>query len=181
MQVAGGKIHGEWEQALDSETLILNIPPKRRKDPNEAQDYYHIRIKRLISALSHTPIKNILFISSTSVYGSLTGRVTEKSEGVPPFSASAMSLMAVEHDIMQVKAKTTILRLGGLVGPGRHPAQFLAGRKALRDGGSPVNLIHLDDCIQLIYRIILHDIWGQTFHASASEHTSKEENYAAIE
>ncbi|MEL6133803.1 MAG: NAD-dependent epimerase/dehydratase family protein, partial [Bacteroidota bacterium] len=180
LQVAGGKIHGEWELALDSEILVLNIPPRRRKDPNEAEDYYHLRIKRLLNVLAHTPIKHILFISSTSVYGSISGVVTEETEGQPPFTASAMSLMAVEQDLILSRFRTTILRLGGLIGPGRHPVKFLAGRRSLTGGGEPVNLVHLTDCIELIYRVIKHDAWGQIFHASAAAHPLKSEYYPAV-
>jgi len=180
LQVAGGKIHGEWEEALDSETLILNIPPRRRRDPNEAEDYYHLRIKRLLNGLPHTPVKNILFISSTSVYGSISGTVTEETEGQPPFSASAMSLLAVEQNLILSRFRTTILRLGGLIGPGRHPVNFLAGRRSLTGGGEPVNLIHLTDCIGLIYRIIQHDTWGQIFHGSAASHPLKADYYPEV-
>ena len=42
-----------------------------------------------------------------------------------------------------------ILRLAGLVGPGRHPGRFFAGKSA-PDGQHGVNLVHLEDVIGAI-------------------------------
>ncbi|MCQ5003221.1 SDR family NAD(P)-dependent oxidoreductase, partial [Escherichia coli] len=42
-----------------------------------------------------------------------------------------------------------ILRLAGVVGAGRHPGRFFAGKTA-PDGDHVVNLVHLDDVIGAI-------------------------------
>jgi len=46
--------------------------------------------------------------------------------------------------------QTTVIRLAGLIGPGRNPARFFAGKTNIPNGNAPVNLIHLDDCIGFI-------------------------------
>ncbi|MDA9323577.1 NAD(P)-binding domain-containing protein, partial [Flavobacteriaceae bacterium] len=50
--------------------LIINIPPRIR---NEGEINYSKKIKNIINKTSK--VKNILFISSTSVYGSTQGKI----------------------------------------------------------------------------------------------------------
>jgi len=53
----------------------------------------------------------------------------------------------------------------------------LSGKRDLADGDAPVNLIHRDDCIEIIYRIIRNNIWGETFNACADLHPTRKEFY----
>ena len=78
--------------------------------------------------------------------------------------------------------KTTILRFGGLIGEGRHPIKFLAGRETLENPEAPINLIHQKDCIGIVRAILrqaLNDkfIWGESFNAVAPFHPSRETYY----
>ena len=58
--------------------LIINIPPKIRK---EGLINYSKKIQNIISKTSQ--IKNILFISSTSVYGSMQGKIDSQTIAHP--------------------------------------------------------------------------------------------------
>ena len=55
------------------------------------------------------------------------------------------------------KFNTTVIRFGGLIGYDRMPGKFLTGKKDLPNGDAPVNLIHRDDCVQIIYQIIKNE------------------------
>ena len=74
--------------------------------------------------------------------------------------------------------KTTVLRFGGLIGEDRHPIKFLAGRENLENPEAPINLIHQQDCIGIILRIIEKDCWNETFNAVAPSHPSREDYYS---
>src|SRR3954468_7066224 len=50
---------------LASETLVINFPPERREDIVE---YHTAQMTQLINAINKSDIKQVLFISSTSVY-----------------------------------------------------------------------------------------------------------------
>lgn len=92
---------------------------------------------------------HVVFCSSISVYAQTEGVITEKSE-----SLGNTTLIAVEKALIALKIPTTILRLGGLIGPSRHPAYFFAGKKNLSGGLAPVNLIHQQDVISLIKTLL---------------------------
>ena len=73
--------------------------------------------------------------------------------------------------------KTTVVRFGGLIGDDRHPIKFLAGRKNIENPDAPINMIHQEDCIGIIEKIIHADSWNETFNAVAPFHPSRKDYY----
>ena len=53
-----------------------------------------------------------------------------------------------------IKFETTIVRLGGLIGYSRNPGRFFNNKKLVSNPDSKVNLIHRDDCINIIEQIV---------------------------
>ncbi|MFM2485803.1 SDR family oxidoreductase [Celerinatantimonas yamalensis] len=159
----------------DCDLLIINIPPKRK-----AHDapFYIAQIDALIAVAIEYQIPRVLFISSTSVYGEQQTQVDETLRPEPS-SDSGHTLLAIEQKLMSNRAfRTSILRFGGLIGPGRHPGRFLAGRTV--DGGdTPVNLIHQRDCIGLISAIIKQDTFPGVFNACCDGHPTRRDFYTA--
>jgi len=159
---------------LNSEILIIDIPPMRNKNVLEL---FPSQIKYLIKEIEASPIDYVIFISSTSVYDDNDQTVNEESE-LNPSKDSGKALVIAEGLLRAVKlVTTTIIRFGGLIGPDRHPGRFLAGRKNISGGDTKVNLIHLDDCIDIISTIIKQNIWGEILNAAADEHPTRKELY----
>ncbi|WP_439883075.1 SDR family oxidoreductase [Pontibacter sp. MBLB2868] len=153
---------------LDAETLVLNIPPKLRSDGGES--YLH-QMHVLLKALLDSPVNRLLFVSSTSVYQELNRVVTEEDISFTDELEPGNMLLQAER-LFQERGEwvTTIVRFGGLVGGTRQPGRFLAGKKNLPNGDAPVNLIHLDDCLAILKRIIEQQKWGKTYNACADQH-----------
>lgn len=155
--------------------LIINIPPGRKRR-NVARSHPK-QIEAIIEkALVHNTQK-ILFVSSTSVYGNVNRMVTEADE-LHPETPSAEALVAAEKLLLQQTAfETTIVRFGGLTGVDRKAGRFLAGKKEVKNGDAPVNMIHQEDCIGLLTQIIIQEKWGYLFNACADEHPTRKEFY----
>lgn len=153
-----------------SDLLIISIPPKRSS--GEA-GLYPYKIQRIKTAIQKAGVKHILFISSTGVYGDHNQEVNEDTEPQPD-SESGQAILRAEKILKDQKDfKVTILRFGGLIGPGRDPARFFAGKKNIPNGKAPVNLIHLNDCIGVSKAIIQKKAFGYTFNACADIHPEK--------
>jgi len=169
-EIQGGRIKGFF----DSDVLIVNFPPERRDD---IVSYHKKQIESLISGVDDSMINNVIFVSSTSVYPDLNREVYEY-ERLKPTKSTGKALAQVEELLRNCdKFNTTVIRLGGLIGYDRMPGRFLSGKKDFADGDAPVNLIHRDDCIEIIYRIIRNNIWGETFNACADLHPTRKEFY----
>jgi nucleoside-diphosphate-sugar epimerase len=125
-----------------------------------------------------SPVSRVLFVSSTAVYQDLNRVVTEEdilfTEEQEPDNVllQAEKLFQDREDWV-----TTIVRFGGLVGANRQPGRFMAGKLDLPDGDAPVNLIHLEDCVEVLYRIIEEEKWGAVYNACADEHPIRRDFY----
>ena len=158
----------EFLENLD--VLIINIPPKN-KNTNE----YSIKIRHLSIAVKESNLKKVLFISSTGVYGTNQGKID--SYTIPkPSSQNGTNLLEAEKIIIN-NFSTTILRLGGLIGPDRNPTKVLSTKKIVYNPNSPVNLIHLTDCIGIIKCIIKKNKWGKIYLGVSPYHPSRESYY----
>lgn len=163
----------------DSNVLILNIPPGRGR---ENVKKYHLRqIESIVKKVKHSPIEWVIFISSTSVYPAKPGIVdeedTEFGNAVRP---SGNALLEAERRLMKQKQfDTTVIRFGGLYGYDRHPAKYLAGRKNMTKGNAPVNLIHRDDCITIIKKVIEDNVRNNIFNGVSDGHPPKKMYYPA--
>ncbi|HEY4629376.1 MAG TPA: SDR family oxidoreductase [Flavobacterium sp.] len=158
----------------ESSTLIIDIPPKLRGTNKEN---FVEKIKVLIPFIEKSSVKNVLFVSSTSVYGEENDIVTEESP-LNPDTESGKQLVEVEQLLQSnTNFKTNVLRFGGLIGEDRHPVKFLAGRENLDNPHAPINLIHQEDCIGIILKIIETNSWNETFNAVTPFHPSRSTYY----
>lgn len=168
-------IEGNIENFLSElDLLIINVPPQLRSDPKES---YIKKMLHLYDKIKNTSLKRIIFISSTSVYGDITGTVTEDSP-TRPNTESGRQLLAVENILLNDgERNTNIIRFGGLIGPSRHPVTYLAGKSDLTNGDDQVNLIHLDDCIGII-KLIINGNWeNKVINGVYPLHPTKESYY----
>jgi len=161
---------------FDADILIICIPPKRNE---EELLQYPDKINKIAALAAAHRLKNVIFISATSVYGDIKKTVTELSLTVPKTLSGKQVLKAENLLSTNPNFNTTILRFSGLVGPGRHPGRFFAGKMNIPNGKAPVNLIHLQDCIELTLLIIKLEAFGYTFNAAAPDHPQKQVFYTA--
>ena len=173
------KVKGDVSNFLaGSHTVIINIPPGLRKNPNKN----HVKeIEQLMFNLEKQEIQHVLYISSTSVYKN-EEHIPKITEANLPnaTSNSGQQLIAIEQMLQNnTSFKTTILRFSGLIDSERHPGKTLSGKTALKNGEAPVNLIHKEDCIHIISELIENNIWNTVFNASNPLHPSKKDYYTS--
>ncbi|MGJ8551051.1 NAD(P)H-binding protein [Winogradskyella wichelsiae] len=171
------EISGDYTQFLTgSDTVIINIPPGLRKNPNKN----HVaEIKHLIHEIEKQKVKQVLYISSTSVFQNEINFPIITVSTVPnAISNSGRQLIEIEKMLQEnSNFKTTILRFGGLVDEERHPGQFLSGQKEISNPEAPTNLIHKTDCIAIITSILKNDLWGKAINAAYPKHQTKKTYY----
>lgn len=157
------------------DVLVFNIPPGLRSNPEA--DYLG-RIGYLVDALRQAELPRLIFVSSTSVYGRFQGVVDETTLPLPD-TASGRQLLEAEARVWQdhIRRSTLIIRLGGLLGPGRHPAKMLSGRMGLTGGTDPVNLIRLHEALHILRLALERSDWEGVVNAVHPEHPTKAEFY----
>ncbi|MGQ7869448.1 NAD(P)H-binding protein [Sunxiuqinia sp. sy24] len=168
------KVQLKDQTFFDTDLVIVAIPPKREEF---IETIFPAQIKQLVKLLEEFKVPQVMFISSTSVYNELNGEVREDNVLLPQKSSGKALVVAELLLTQNPHFKTTVLRFGGLVGADRNPARFLSRKTTAISGSKPVNLIHLDDCLQIIQTIIDKDLWGETLNACCPVHPSRQEFY----
>lgn len=158
----------------DSQILIINIPPKLRGGSTEN---FVAKITTLLPFIENSTVEKVLFVSSTSVYGEDNEFVSEASVLNPDTEGGRQ--LAIVENVLQKNSRfqTTILRFGGLISDERNPVRFLSGRENIENPDAPINLIHQDDCIGIIEKIIALNSWDETYNAVAPFHPTRQEYY----
>lgn len=154
--------------------LVISIPPGLKKGEGST---YLPKIKHIIQAVLQNNIQKVIYISSIGVYGDHNKTITETDEPNSDTESGKILLEAENLFRSQSSFKTAIVRFGGLVGPGRHPGRFFAGKKDIPNGLAPVNMIHLDDCVGIGSAIIEKNAFGHLFNACSPDHPAKEDFY----
>lgn len=171
------EINADYQpEFFNSHTLMLNIPPSRRQP--DVEQFYPAQIQEVLKIAENSALRNIVFVSSTSVYPSLNREVKEEDAG-GELRASGRALLKAEQMLLeQQRFQVSILRFCGLYDKERNPGKFLAGKKLDSSGKDVVNLIHLDDCIGIISALLKKPAWGEIFNACSDIHAEKESFYA---
>lgn len=159
---------------LCCDVLVISIPPRFRK--GETADYLP-KIRAVINAIELHGVKKVIYTSSTGVYGDHNSEADERTDPAPDSDAGGILLEAEKLLTGQSSFSTAVLRFGGLIGPGRHPGRFFAGKKDIPNGRAPVNLVHLTDCLAITLAIIQQNAFGYLFNAVSPHHPAKAEFY----
>lgn len=142
-------LHNVFQQ----KTLIVAITPGFKRGKTD----YASNIASIVAAAEATKVEKIILVSSTGIYQEHSGNVDEETNvhDVTTSTNSKSSLLVeAERSVLNFSKKGRILRLSGLVAEDRKPGKFLAGKTNLMDAELPVNLIHRDDCVALLIKLI---------------------------
>ncbi len=157
-----------------ADVLVLDVPPRAA-----AAGAYPTLLRPVHRAVAAARIGRVLFVSSTSVYPD-EPRAMREADAFSNRDAASDVLRAEGHFVPRYgQWQSTVVRLGGLIGPGRAPGRFLAGRQNLAQGNAPVNLLHLTDAVGVLAAIIRHGAWGHTFNVAAAGHPLRRDFYPA--
>ena len=173
VQISENHVSGNLSEFLHGVSrLFLTFPPGIRKNPKRN---FVALIQQLLPHIHKSKVKEIVFTSSTGVYGPQQGLVTPNT--VPqPQTESGRQLFEVESILRsQDGFSTQIVRLGGLLGGDRHPVKQLAKLSVVDNPQAPVNLIHKADAIGLLRYLADQAPWQSIYNGVAPWHPTKQD------
>lgn len=169
------QLHGaSWDQFLDTDVLIICIPPKVRE---KGGGYHPQQMAELLPRIK--PHSRVIYTSSTGIFTAHAGQVVDESTLPMLTNERTQALGYAENTLKDgLGERLTILRLGGLMGYDRIPGA-MGTTKPLRSPHQRVNFVHRDDAVGILASIIEQKAWGHTLHAVAPEPATREAVYAA--
>jgi nucleoside-diphosphate-sugar epimerase len=113
-------------------------------------------VARLIERLAREPQppRRLLFTSSTAVYGQQDGEWVDESSQTVPADFAGRRLLEGEARVLSAPFPGTVLRLGGIYGPGRS-SLIERARSGAAGGAGYTNRIHRDDAAGALVHLAL--------------------------
>ncbi|MDO3388625.1 NAD-dependent epimerase/dehydratase family protein [Gilvimarinus sp. SDUM040013] len=130
--------------------IVLTPTPVERSDDGYRRGYVSL-CENLVSVLRGVPQpRQIVFVSSTSVYGQSDGSWVDEDSLTIPSRYAGTRVLEAENVLRNAKLPVTVARLAGIYGPGR---ERLLGR--VRDGliapaSNFTNRIHVEDAARAL-------------------------------
>ena len=156
------------------ETLIISVPPqKKNSDFNFTE-----KIQTLINSIKSSSLKKLIFLSSTSVYGSIGG-VFDESQKCSPDSKSALELYDCEKLIQGLSIPSIIVRLGGLIGEDRNPIYHLQN-KIIKNPNGRINFVHRNDAVNGISLLVSNKKIKGIFNLVSPHHPTRKLYYKHV-
>lgn len=163
--------HSDFPHFFETlDVLLIAIPFSKSRNIDHVQENLRQVIKLLPVACS------IILCSTIGVYKKQhEAIITEDS----PLNSDKPDLV-IEDLIKSLRPDSVILRLAGLIGKNRNPVVQLS-QKSINDGGkSKVNLVHQNDIVKIIDRIVEQKISGHTFNVCSPEHPNRSDYYSKM-
>jgi nucleoside-diphosphate-sugar epimerase len=141
----------------DLDFVVYAASPSGRDDAHYRTAYVE-GLSRLLEALERdrqNP-RRIYFLSSTSVYEQSNGEWVDEASDASPRHHRGRRLLEAEAVLREGPFASTVLRLGGLYGPGRTGLleRVRKGQATYRRGVHYTNRIHRDDCARAIAHLM---------------------------
>ena len=139
----------------DRDVVLLSIGSKQRT-PQVYRQTYLETAKNLVTAISGTSVKQIIYTGSYGLINDKSGGTIDESVTVKPKDEFGEVLAQTEQVLLSAantNLKTCILRLSGIYGEGRELIKIfarVAGTTRPGAGDSYTNWVHVEDIVRAI-------------------------------
>lgn len=159
--LTGAKRPAHWPLAVD---YVLYCPTPDQSNAAGYRATYLQGLRQLLSWISPKPLRRLLVVSSTRVYGQYQGEWLDECSPTHPTSELGKILLATEECALNSPHPTSCIRLAGLYGPNRRwlIQQVQQGYQVPRDPPQYSNRIHIEDATQLLAHLLLSAHHGNT-------------------
>lgn len=166
-----------------NDAILITISADNREHYESAY-LYTAQILRHLALEMNTP-RDLIYTSSTSVYGDHHGLWVDETTPLLGQSQQAKVLIEAENTFLSLEElgwNVCILRFAEIYGPGRELAKRV---KQLEDHTLPgsgdhyTNMTHKADCISAIDYALRHDLQG-IFNLADDDHPTRKELYDQI-
>lgn len=139
-------VPGALDALPDADVVFYLASADTRNDAAYAAAYV-AGVSRLVERLSRQPAapRRLLYVSSTAVYGQQQGEWVDEASPTEPLDFSGRRLIEGEAAARGAAYPCTVLRLGGIYGPGRVSLLERVRSGAARSTPRFTNRIHRDD------------------------------------
>ena len=138
-------------------TQLVFLPTPDAREPAAYRAVFLDGLRHLLAALADAPLRRVLLVSSSAVYGDHGGGWVDERTPPSPLGFNGELLLQAEHWLASRGVPAVVLRLAGLYGPGRLQLieRLRAGRATVpRTTVHWANRMHSDDAAAAIVHLL---------------------------
>jgi len=168
---------------FENEALLVTIAAA--SPDNYESAYLHTAQAIRHIALKGSPIRRLIYTSSTSVYGDQQGLWVDETSELKAKSDKAKILIETERlydSLKEIGWHVCILRLAEIYGPGRELSSRLRSHKGSTlpgNGANYSNMIHRDDAVAAIDYALRHQLRG-IYNLADDDHPTRQALYQHV-
>ena len=173
---------GEFNGRLTQQALIYYFAPPPSTGTEDS------RMTNFLNSLDkNNPPKQIIYISTSGVYGDQQGKLIDEQTPPNPQVDRAKRRFDAEQQLLEygtqhITTSITLLRVGGIYGPGRLPLQRLKDQiPMVHEALAPqTNRIHADDLAQVCVAAATEKSDGEVYNVSDGADSNMTEYFNTI-
>lgn len=176
-------LHEDFYDLVEKQDVVLLcVAPDKKND--YIQTYLHVA-EALVEAVKKSSVKQIIYTSSTSIYGNHEGRWVDENTESLPIHSNAQILLSTEKILLKAAERdrqVCIFRLGEIYGPGRSIVERvhrMQGKTLPGNGENFTNLCHLDEITDALDLALKHNLDG-IFNLCNDIHILRKELYDTL-
>lgn len=162
--------NNDFSYLNDTDLLLVFFPPSSFQQ----EELAFSNLQKILDCIPETT--RVIYSSSIGVYPRSSGMYDETFDTV---NSPKPMLAKLEKEISTKQQATLILRLGGLIGPDRHPIFSLAGRQIESNGDSKPNLVDARDIARFI-ELSISNFTSGVYNFVAPTFQTKKEQYSSL-
>lgn len=165
----------ERKSFLAVDVLVVTLPPPKKAGcEHYARDVH----RSVASAAREVGTRHVIVFSSTSVYPDEPAEYTEEDAQRITSRHTGIAMKDLEDVYREAGLKQlTILRFGGLFGPGRQPGRFVLRSGEVKNPGQVVNMTHLEDVIGAVCFVIGRTAGDEVYNIVSPKHPFRGDFY----
>ncbi len=135
-------------------TLLTPTPPAR--DVDGYRQGYLRPVENLLAQWQSLPPQQLIYVSSTRVYGDAGGDWVDENSSLAPADGQAEILVAAEQRLLESHHQVSIVRFSGIYGrsPSRLLQRIARGQIVSAEPPHYSNRIHRDDCVDFLLHLM---------------------------
>lgn len=170
----------DWHDLIKKlDVVLLSVAPDAKSDYIQT---YLRTTEALIQAVPNSNLQQIIYTSSTSVYGDHQGAWVDENSPLKPSNTNAQILVAAEQTLLNLRTAVCIFRLGEIYGPNRSYEEKLRqnqGKVFPGTGENYMNRIHINDIVAALDLAVEKKLEG-IYNLCDDMHMKRKEFYEKI-
>ncbi len=156
----------------DTTIVVIVLSPDARSVEGYRAAYVDT-VRRVVTAIRRdcTVPPRVMFVSSTALYGVDDGSWVDASTPASPSTPTAQVLQEAEDTLLEQIPGATILRLGGIYGPGRNREIDRVRDGIEKTSSVPrfTNRVHRDDAAAAIVHLMTRPEWPESVYLGVDD------------